>query len=287
MKLPVIQSLWIGSPLSNLEKLCVQSFLDHGHEFHLYVYDDIDGIPGGATVKDANEIISSSEIFQFKGGYAQFSDLFRFEMLHKIGGFWVDMDSVCIKPFVFDNEIVIQAHPAFLSRFITTTIRFPAGHESMQKLLVQCRSIGTPKHYFEFFRLFSQMVVDNKLERYAQPPLCFWSPVDPFLDYYPDGIDLPVSTHAVHISNSSIAKAQYGKNDAFHPDSLFERLKKKHGIVNLPNARTFTPQMIVSAQAERKNSRKEKLTRTRIIATVAVLVSFAAGFFLAALIMGA
>lgn len=286
MKLPVIQSLWIGNPLSNLEKLCVQSFLDHGHEFHLYVYDDIDGIPDGATVKDANEIISSSEIFQFKNGYAQFSDLFRFEMLYKIGGFWVDMDTVCIKPFVFADEIIIQTHPTFLSRFINTTIRFPAGHEAMQKLIAQCRNIGMPKHYFEFFDLFSQMVVERKLERYAQPPLCFWSPANPFLDYYPDGIDLPAATHAVHISNSSVAKAPYGKNDIFHPDSLFERLKKEHGIANMPNAKMFPPQMIVSAQVERTNSRKEKLKRTRVAAAIAVSLSFAGGFFLAVLIMG-
>jgi len=284
MKLPIIHSLWIGNSLSNLEKLCVQSFLDHGHEFHLYVYDEIDGIPSGATVKNANEIISSIEVFQFNNSYTQFSDLFRYEMLYKVGGFWVDMDTACIKPFAFADEIVIQTHPNFLSRFINTTIGFPAGHESMQKLLTQCRNIGMPKHYFEFLRLFSQMVVEHKLERYAQPPLCFSSPVDPFLDYYPDGIDLPVVTHAVHISNSSIAKARYGKNDIFHPDSLFERLKKKHGIANMSDARVYTPQMIVSAHAERKNSRKKKLKRIRNAAAIAVFLSFAAGFFLSALI---
>ncbi len=36
--LPIIQSLWIGNPLSKLERLCIQSFIDHGHEFHLYTY---------------------------------------------------------------------------------------------------------------------------------------------------------------------------------------------------------------------------------------------------------
>ena len=47
MKLPIIQSFWVGEPLSKLEQLCIQSFLDNGHEFHLYVYDDVQGIPEG------------------------------------------------------------------------------------------------------------------------------------------------------------------------------------------------------------------------------------------------
>ena len=54
--LPIIQSLWIGDDLTNLEKLCVQSFIDHGHEFHLYTYADIGGkllrLPGFS--KNAN-----------------------------------------------------------------------------------------------------------------------------------------------------------------------------------------------------------------------------------------
>ena len=105
--LPTIQSLWIGADLSNVEKLCVQSFLDHGHEFHLYTYGNIGGIPQGAIIKDANEILPQSEIFQNRrGGVAAFSDWFRYALLHKRGGFWVDMDVVCVKPFSFDSDIV-------------------------------------------------------------------------------------------------------------------------------------------------------------------------------------
>lgn len=100
--LPTIQSLWVGDPLSNLEKLCIRSFLDNGHEFHLYVYDDVQGIPAGATVKDANEIIPSREIFYTRKKYvAPFSDWFRYALLAKRGGVWVDMDTICIKPFDF------------------------------------------------------------------------------------------------------------------------------------------------------------------------------------------
>ena len=99
MALPIIQSLWIGGSLSKIEQLCINSFLKNNHEFHLYTYGEVQNIPEGTTVKDANEIINSSEIFTYNGGsYAGFADWFRWELLYKKGGFWVDTDVICIKP---------------------------------------------------------------------------------------------------------------------------------------------------------------------------------------------
>ena len=40
-----IQSLWIGNTLSNVEKLCINSYIKNGHEFDLYTYGEIDNIP--------------------------------------------------------------------------------------------------------------------------------------------------------------------------------------------------------------------------------------------------
>ncbi len=56
-KLPIIQSLWIGSRLSTMEKLCIVSFIKQGHAFHLYTYGEVAEVPQGTIVKDANEII--------------------------------------------------------------------------------------------------------------------------------------------------------------------------------------------------------------------------------------
>jgi len=36
-----IHGLWIGRHLSKLEKLTLHSFLKHGHEFNLWVYDEL------------------------------------------------------------------------------------------------------------------------------------------------------------------------------------------------------------------------------------------------------
>ena len=65
----VIQSLWIGTKLSNLEKLSIKSFIDNGHTYHLYTYAEVKNIPEGVIVKDGNEILPKNRkplaLFQF------------------------------------------------------------------------------------------------------------------------------------------------------------------------------------------------------------------------------
>jgi len=80
---PIIQSLWIGESLSNMEKLCISSFLKNGHPFHLYVYDEVKGVPEGTILKDASKILPPNMIFKYKDhdSYAAFANLFRYKLL--------------------------------------------------------------------------------------------------------------------------------------------------------------------------------------------------------------
>src|SRR5580698_9560242 len=102
MLLP-IQSLWVGDRLSAMEQLAIKSFLFHGHPFHLYVYQATEGIPEGTIVQDANEILPATSIFKYSehNSYAGFANFFRYKLLVERGGWWVDMDVICLKPFRF------------------------------------------------------------------------------------------------------------------------------------------------------------------------------------------
>lgn len=100
----VIQSLWIGNRLSAMERLAIQSFLANGHDFHLYCYNDVEGLPAGTVVRDGNDILPESRIFAYadgfaKGSHAAFSNHFRYKLLLERGGWWVDTDVVCLRPF--------------------------------------------------------------------------------------------------------------------------------------------------------------------------------------------
>ncbi len=285
MKLPVIQSLWIGAPLLNLEKLCIQSFLDNGHEFHLYVYDEVRGIPDGCIAKDANEILPSSEIFENdRGGVAPFSDWFRYTMVYKKGGFWVDMDVVCVKPFIFGNEIVLSQHVTWPHhRFATFVFGFPQGHPAMLELSEQCKQIGNVRNNIKFWEILTPVIEKHNLKKFARPPLCFSVPMSSFLDYYPDGIDLPSATHSVHVANSKIDNHYtFGKDDIFHEHSFFELMKKKHGIKNTPDAKIITPEIIISGQRKKlatklRNQRNKRRNKRLIFVTVAFVAGVLIG----------
>jgi hypothetical protein len=79
----IIQSLWIGDRLSVMERLCISSFLQNGHEFHLYVYQDTAGVPPGTVLRDGNEILPSERIFTYREhqSYAGFANFFRYKLM--------------------------------------------------------------------------------------------------------------------------------------------------------------------------------------------------------------
>ncbi len=115
----IVNGLWIGSSLRPVEQLTIKSFINNGHTFILWTYEVVTNVPEGTIVKDANEIIPNDLVFcynhynQFghgKGSYAGFSDLFRFKLLYEYGGWWVDMDVTCLRPFNFENKYVFRHH---------------------------------------------------------------------------------------------------------------------------------------------------------------------------------
>src|SRR4026207_1011099 len=107
----VIQGLWIGKGLSVMEQLSIKSFIDNGHEYHLYVYEDVEGIPKGTIIKNADEVVSREHIFRDEvlKAHVSFSDLFRYKLLLEKGGYWADVDIICLKPFDFKSDYVFAA----------------------------------------------------------------------------------------------------------------------------------------------------------------------------------
>ncbi|MEI7780809.1 MAG: hypothetical protein WCJ18_02650 [Planctomycetota bacterium] len=103
-----IQGLWVGDSLTDLHRMCVESFLARGHGFALYTYGAVENLPPGVTIRDATQIVPSSLIYQFDGSYAGFSDLFRNKLLHANGGWYVDLDIYCLRPFDVKAEIVFS-----------------------------------------------------------------------------------------------------------------------------------------------------------------------------------
>jgi hypothetical protein len=134
MEQNIVNGLWIGSELSEVESLCIRSWINQGYEFHLYCYDRIKGIPEGTVVKDANEIISEKKIFTtIRGSYAHFADWFRWTLLYNNGGIWSDMDVVCIKQL---PHLSVIFAPEKDGLYNTSVLGFPAKH-AVSKLMME------------------------------------------------------------------------------------------------------------------------------------------------------
>jgi len=124
-----IQGLWIGECLSQLEALTICSFQRVGHPFHLYCYQDLANVPEGTILKDANEILPKNEIYQ---PLCQFADWFRYLLLYKKGGWWSDLDVICLKPLTFTHECVFGWQDEHLIN--TAILRFDKRHGMLREL---------------------------------------------------------------------------------------------------------------------------------------------------------
>ena len=246
--LPIIQGLWVGNPLSKMEQMCIKSFLYWGHEFHLYVYEPIENIPEGTIVKDANEILSKDVIFTYqngdeKGSFAGFSNFFRYKLIYDKGGFWVDMDTICLKPFDFTSPYVFSSE---------------LNGEGIE--MINCGIIGAPKHnqmcltgfeicmtkdrksmmFGETGPQLMRFIIDKyDLKYYAKSYKVFC----PIHYYHVDSLvnenesvdelmcDLLNDSYAIHLWNELWRRRKLDKNATFPESSIYQYLLKKYSVV--------------------------------------------------------
>jgi len=231
----IIQGLWVGNALSTMEQLSIASFLRNGHQYHLYVYEDVKNVPAGAVVKDGNEILPASRIFQYKQqpSYAGFSNFFRYKLLLERGGWWVDTDVVCLKTFDFDDEYVFASEFAQGREFTTSGIlKAPAGSDVMAYAWRVCESKDPERLLWGETgpQLIAAAVRKFSLERYTRRPEVF-CPIG-YADWHkvlePDAdLDLEPS-YAIHLWNERWRISGQDKNASYPAECLYERLKSRY-----------------------------------------------------------
>ncbi len=233
----VVQGLWIGSQLSPVEELSIRSFLAHGHEYHLYVYGRIQNVPEGAVLRDAGEIIPSHKIFKYRDydSYAGFSNHFRYKLLRTNGGWWADLDLICLRPFDFEDDYVFSSEDSQPldgnNRHVNVgAIKSPACSPLMKHLWQACeRKRPSDLVWGESGpRLFSEGVHKFRLESYVKTPAVF-CPIPWFR--WKDAIDPDVpcrfteETYAIHLWNEMWRREGFDKEDQYDAACLYERLK--------------------------------------------------------------
>ncbi|HKP02664.1 MAG TPA: glycosyltransferase [Chthoniobacterales bacterium] len=232
----MIQSLWIGKRLSTMELLSIRSFLYHGHSYELYVYEPVENLPEGAIARDANEILPASRIFQYADfkSYAGFSNFFRYKLLLERGGWWVDTDVVCLRPFdcpapyVFASEMIPSGPVA-----ASAVLKCPAGSEAMAHAWKFCESQNpaTLKWGETGPRLVAELISSFSLQKYLYPPevfcplsYCDWEQV--LQTGRP--LNLGERSASIHLWNEMWRHAGREKEGDYPWDCLYVRLQKMY-----------------------------------------------------------
>ena len=96
-----IVSLWVGPALGDIERMCLASFVAHGHPVALYGYDPVGNLPPGVEWRDAAAVLPRERLDEIAGprqALSLFANYFRLLLLQRGLGLWVDADVVCHRP---------------------------------------------------------------------------------------------------------------------------------------------------------------------------------------------
>jgi mannosyltransferase OCH1-like enzyme len=229
-----VQALWIGKRLSAMERLSIASFLNRGHTYHLYVYDEVENAPEGTVQKAADEILSESMIFQYTKypSHAGFSNFFRYKLLLEKGGWWVDTDVVCLKPFNFEEPYVFASERVEGHEVPTTAvIKAPPASEIMAFNWHICSSCADPAGSVwgeHGPKLMVKAIAKFKLEPFIKGahlfcPLAYdeWEN----LLSSEDAKAVDENTYGIHLWNEMWRRSGRDKEASYAPDCLYEQLK--------------------------------------------------------------
>lgn len=229
----IIQCLWIGKKVSRMEKLSMKSFLGNSHIIHLYAYDYIEDVPEGVVIMNANEIIPEDKIFRYKnnGSYAGFANLFRYKLLLEKGGFWSDLDIICLRPLLADEKFVFASErlPNDGIQVNNCLIRVPKNSDIMH----YCYTVALNKNSDELRwgetgpKLLTEAVIKFELDKYVVHPdvICpvdYWN-CQIFVSKQLKDI-LNKDSFTVHLWNEMWRRNLLDKTIIYRSDCIYEEL---------------------------------------------------------------
>lgn len=236
----IVQSLWIDNKIGDLQRMCYNSYKQKGHIVHLYSYGSITNVPDAVILKDANEILHKDLVFKdINNSYATFSDWFRIELLNKVGGWWIDSDTICLKKFDLEDEFAFATEYADKDGNITicnAVIKMPKNSEVGRAIVEDIKQKINNKDVLDIewteigAYILTKQIVKHKLMEKIKSPEVF-CPIN-FFDfshfYVKDDIVLPEGSYAIHLWNKMWDWSGIDPNMNFHDASYFQKLKDQY-----------------------------------------------------------
>jgi mannosyltransferase OCH1-like enzyme len=179
-------------------------------------------------------------MYRDRPSYSGFSNFFRYKLLLERGGWWVDSDTVCLRPFDFAEDYVFSSQKEPEGEVANVgALKAPAGSEAMAYAWGVCQAKNKTELVWGEVgpKLIAHVVNKYDLERHRKPSYVFcpvsWADWHKLLEPYAVGI--PEEAYAVHLWNEMWRLNNQDKESTYHPACIYEQLKTKY----LANSRVY------------------------------------------------
>ncbi len=239
----LVNSLWIGGPLGPMGQLTIRSFVRQGYGFRLWVYEEPEDLPPSPLLQcaDARQVLPEERVFRYerpsylghgKHSVAGFSDLFRYVLLERYGGWWTDMDVTCLARLPETQGYCFRTHHKLPA--VGNLMHCPPG----SPLMAACAEEAVQSvHSGNRDWMLPIKILNKHLERLGLSgairdmtnPDSWWS-IRRLLDEPAPA--LPAQWLALHWNNTDWQRLGLSQNEALE-GSVYRSLLAEHGI-NLP-----------------------------------------------------
>jgi hypothetical protein len=237
--------MWIGNKMGALELLTLKSFLNHGCEFHLWLYEEVDvEIPSGIIVEDASEIIPRENIFRYpndskidwkggKGSCAGFSDIFRYKLLYEKGGWWVDMDVTCLSPLVVYDHYFFRGHAqlSLVGNIMKVPLRSPLMRYCYDRAVAEVDVHN--KEWHKPIEILCKGVEKFGLQQNIHYGRGNMDHSTENILYITQNYDLPQAWFYMHWMNSWMSVSKYSASYYVVKESALHRLLEKYDLLGV------------------------------------------------------
>lgn len=244
----VVHMFWAGN-ISRNEILSMSSFVKNGFDLNVWSFEKIPNTPKGVKLRDAKSILDIKYLNELNGRYAQFADIFRLEVISKLGGLWSDMDIISVKSvdeFPGDKKFLVTEQLEFKVDITNSMFYNPSPERGDTIDLARQYAKEFPKNKIEwstigpdvlqhFVQLDKQHGFDIKPKEFTNPYNPFFSP-EIFLsptqtvetDIVPGpGVRVP-DTHFIHIYNECWRNKNVDKNIVAPAGSILSELESRY-----------------------------------------------------------
>lgn len=245
-----VNAFYQGEKITKLELLTAVSFLKNNHQFNLFTYDTNikKFFPKEVNIINANEIMEESKMFVYegrgdcvRGSISGFSDIFRYYILYKVGGWYVDMDVTCLQSFdTINQDIVIRPHNRTIT--VANIIKMPKNYAPLKKLIEATEAVVDKNNddWIKPLVVFNNFIAENNLSDKIVSKDLFGDDsyyiIKSFLtgNYFISKKNIP--SHAIHWCNTAFKTGNWSKEVVYDFNkpvgiSAYNVLLKKYDLI--------------------------------------------------------